>query len=318
MAEVEVICLANSPKLGGRCVAGFCSEIGFVRLVADERGAALSRQATILDTGVELQPLISFWVELERHAPLNYQPENWLFVPRSFDFADSWTSTDDLSFLLDLCDDSPVLLEDDSPSVPVAWTKANGFEQSLTLVHVQSPRFGSTKRADRNPRRFCEFTFNGQTHNLAVTDEQMKKRIQDANGNLETASEWILTISLGEPYKSHHYKLVASAIELPTIKRPEQIAAGLPLAVEQTLGVLVEPSIPRFLEGEWFYQGSPPLVCARCESDLQVFRRHYESNGKAYRYWAIVCPTCAVVDEFVAFDAETKKTLRQWSKSLER
>lgn len=318
MAEVEVICLANSPKLGGRCVAGFCSEIGFVRLVADERGAALSSQETILDTGVELHPLVSFWVELERHVPLNFQPENWLFVPGPFEFADAWAPTDDLGFLLDLCDDSPVLLEDDSPSVPRARTKANGFEQSLTLVHVQSPRFGSMKRTGKGPRWFCEFTFNGQTHNLAVTDEQMKKRIQDANGNLETASEWILTISLGEPFSGHHYKLVAAAIELPAIKRPVQVASGLPLAVEQTLGVLVQPTIPRFLEGEWNYQGSPPLVCAGCESDLQVFRRHYESNGKAYRYWAIICPSCAVVDELAAFDAETKKTLRKWSDSLER
>jgi len=317
MAKVEVICLANSPKPGGRCVAGYCSEIGFVRLVADERGAALSRQETKLDTGVELNPLVSFWVELGHHVPLNFQPENWLLVPGSFEFAGAWAPTDDLSFLLDLCDDSPVLLEDDSPSVPMSWTKVNGFEQSLTLVHVHSPRFGSMKRADRNPRWFCEFTFDGQTYNLAVTDEQVKERIQDANGNLETASEWIFTISLGEPYKGHHYKLVASAIELPATRRPEQIAAGLPLAAIQELGVLVEPTIPRFLEGEWLYQGSPPLVCANCESDLQVFRRHYESNGKAYRYWAIVCPSCAFVDELAAFDAETKMTLRKWSESLD-
>ena len=317
MAEVEVVCLANSPKPGGRCVAGFCSEIGFVRLVGDARGAALPNQAIILDTGVELQPLDSFWVELDQHVPLNYQPENWLFTPGPLKFAGAWSLTDDLRSLLDLCDESPPLLENDSPSVPVSWTKVNGFEQSLTLVHVQSPTFGSMPKTVGGSRWFCEFTIDGLLHNLAVTDEQMKKKIQGARGNLETSSEWILTISLGEPYNGYHYKLVASAIELPLIKRPAQTAAGLPRAVEQTLGIIVASSIPRFLAGEWIHQGSPPLACAKCGSEMHVFRRNYDANGKTYRYWAIVCPSCAVADELGACDAVTKKTLRDWSDSLE-
>ncbi len=318
MAEVQFICLANSRKSGDRCVAGFTFEFGFVRLVGDASGAAISRKATLLDTGVELQPLDSFWVELDHHVPLNYQQENWLFSPGPFEYLNSWSNSEDLEFLVDLCEESPDLLEDGSRSVPVLWTKVHGFPQSISLVHVHSPKFGSEERLGRRPRYFCEFTCDGLTHNLAVTDEQMQERIESSAGDIQMTSEWLLTISLGEPYRGQHYKLVASAIELPSIPRGfPQAIGGLPQAVEQTLGINVAPSIPRFLEGDWFYQGSPPLVCAKCESGLEVFRRHYESSGKSYRYWAVVCPSCAFVDGLDAFDAATKKALRDWSASLD-
>lgn len=318
MAEIEVFCLANSPKSGGRCVAGFSFEHGFVRLVGDADGAAIDRHETLLDTGVELQPLDGFFVDLGQHVPLNFQLENWLFTPGPFESSEALSLTEDRSFLLDLCRESPVLLEDDSPSVPVASTKVNGFPESITLVHVQSPTFGREPRPGRNPRYFCEFTFGGVAHNLALTDEKIKRWIRSSEGDIDTSSEWLLTISLGEPYGGFHYKLVASAIELPPIQEQLlQPAEGLPEAVEQTLGIVVAPSIQRFLEGDWFYQGSPPLICGQCESDLEVFRRHYESSGKSYRYWAVICPSCAFVEGLDAFDAATKKALRDWSESLD-
>ncbi|WP_424891611.1 DEAD/DEAH box helicase [Streptomyces sp. XH2] len=50
--------------------------------------------------------------------------------------------------------------------------------------------------------------------------------------------------------------------------------------------------IPRFLEPGWSYQEQVPRTCPVCERALHSLRRPYESQGRVYRYVAVVCPSC--------------------------
>ncbi|MEV4502499.1 DEAD/DEAH box helicase [Streptomyces klenkii] len=50
--------------------------------------------------------------------------------------------------------------------------------------------------------------------------------------------------------------------------------------------------IARFLEPGWSYQEQVPRACPVCGRQLHSLRRPYESQGRVYRYVAVVCPSC--------------------------
>src|SRR6266542_853286 len=83
MSEVEVICLANSRKPGGRCVAGLqVSGAGWIRPLGDRDGGAVLVRETVLDDGSEAGVLDVIRVSLAYPKPDRYQPENWVLEPQ--------------------------------------------------------------------------------------------------------------------------------------------------------------------------------------------------------------------------------------------
>jgi hypothetical protein len=110
----------------------------------------------------------------------------------------------------------------------------------------------------------------------------------------------------------------------PPIRRPPAGEEPTPTAVflpaVDKLGFAPVAHSERFTAPGWEYEGTPPLPCPECGGRLHVWRKPYESGGKAYRYWAIVCDRERVVRDLKWFnDRETSltKVLRQWSKATE-
>jgi len=48
----------------------------------------------------------------------------------------------------------------------------------------------------------------------------------------------------------------------------------------------------RFFEFGWAYEERVERRCPVCEGELHALRRPYESQGRVYRYAALVCPGC--------------------------
>ena len=79
MAFVEVICLANSKKLGGWCIAGLRTDGGgWVRPVADTGHGQLYPGHMKLPDGSQPKTLDLLRIPLKEPRPLRSQPENWL------------------------------------------------------------------------------------------------------------------------------------------------------------------------------------------------------------------------------------------------
>jgi hypothetical protein len=87
MPLMDLICLANSNKMGGRCIAGLRTDgRGWVRPVASETDhGQLHLRHFKLDDGTEPKTLDVIRLDLARAAPAPGQPENWIIG------AASWT-----------------------------------------------------------------------------------------------------------------------------------------------------------------------------------------------------------------------------------
>ena len=87
---------------------------------------------------------------------------------------------------------------------------------------------------------------------------------------------------------------------------------------EKVLGVKVSTSVARFNEPGWWYQGETPIFCSKCSvgSFLHSIRKDYDSNGKTYKYWCLVCTSCKIATDLEGFESADKKILRSWDADL--
>ena len=79
MPKLELICLANSYKLGGRCVAGLMADgTGWVRPVGRLANGTLYPTDYHLDDLTEAGLLDVIEVGVAGPQPVAHQPENWV------------------------------------------------------------------------------------------------------------------------------------------------------------------------------------------------------------------------------------------------
>ncbi|MBX2893196.1 MAG: hypothetical protein KF734_19955 [Saprospiraceae bacterium] len=214
--KATFICLANSYKEGGRCVAGIECHNGiplwnehdkprWIRPVSadtphGEIDSRLSYKLKLLDV-----------VEMDVFDPVpeGHQVENVLFNPNSLKtkgvFPDQKLET--------LCDQyQPFLFGNASNSVSVE--EASELSESLTLIKVVDFRF-AIKPNFANPDKphvRLHFDFNKNQYNLPVTDPIFLREIQFDQNFLNNAPRLYLCLSLGILHEGLHYKLVAGII----------------------------------------------------------------------------------------------------------
>lgn len=84
----RIVCLANSRKLQGRCVAGVELTGGrareWVRPVGDREHQAVSEHERQYRDGSDPRLLDIIDVPLLEHRPKDYQRENWLLDPKKY------------------------------------------------------------------------------------------------------------------------------------------------------------------------------------------------------------------------------------------
>ncbi len=81
--RLQIICMANSRKLGGRCVAGLRLDGGgWIRPVAPTPEGTLYRSTCTLNGRTEVRPLDVIEVDVARPRPDPHQPENWVLTNR--------------------------------------------------------------------------------------------------------------------------------------------------------------------------------------------------------------------------------------------
>ena len=217
----RIVCLANSRKLNGRCIAGrewIDDRAGrWIRPVSDRENQEVSEYERQYEDGSDPRVLDIVDIPVRGPRPEDHQTENWLLDPRYY-----WARAGRLSW-----HDLPSLAED--PAGPL-WLDGhstyNGLndevprdlvgslDDSLKLIHVDQLRlkvfkpgeaFGNTKRRVQG-----HFSYAGGSYRLWVTDPMYERRyLAKQDGEYLIGESW-LTVSLGEPYKGACYKLIAT------------------------------------------------------------------------------------------------------------
>lgn len=209
-----IICLANSYKHGGRCIAGIDLDTGaWIRPVPNTPEQAITPNMRLIN-GNEPRILDIIDIPLENYGPDNgCQRENRLMLPGRWKKVGQVAARDVLRYCED---DSLVLHNHDNNVAPEFFTQIPKSQwQSLQLVHNSSVAFvrnpwGKWRVHLRDAARVCL--------DLKVTDPIVLERLRNAES---ISTDCILTVSLATPWKPKDsderklcYKMVAGVVEL--------------------------------------------------------------------------------------------------------
>ena len=221
----QIVCLANSRKMSGRCIAGreWSEEHGpgdWIRPVSARDGQEVSEYERQYEDGSDPRALDIVRVPIIEPKPSCWQPENWLLDPEFYWRKVGTYSRFDLSTLVDRIEplwvDGYSTYEGENDKVPLnAVPHVSGslrliYVERLTL-HVFSPgeAFGSAKR-----RVQAKFSHAGVNYALWVTDPIYEGEYLAKLDGVYEIHHCYLTVSLGEPYQNACYKLAAAIIEV--------------------------------------------------------------------------------------------------------
>ena len=219
----RIVCLANSRKLNGRCVAGIeiadGQRLGWIRPVSAREHQEVSEYERQYENGADPRVLDIVDVPLLRAQPHEFQQENRLLDPAQYWVKRGAAAWDDLSQLADplapLWIDGHHTYNGRNDKVPL--TQARTLRSSLRLIAVSGvmvdvftpgETFGNRKRRVQG-----HFRHHGVEYRLWITDPLYEREyLAKPNGHYEIG-ESFLTVSLGEPFNDACYKLIAAIVE---------------------------------------------------------------------------------------------------------
>ncbi len=220
----RMLCLANSRKLSGRCIAGIelgehGQPLGWIRPVSHRPSAEISEEERRYQDGTDVRVLDIVDIPVQRHQPCDYQQENWLIDPGYYWRRVTAHSSSGLRRFVH----RPAALWTPHFStyhgrhdrIPLAT--ALGLESSLRLIEVPAltlnvfapgANFGDAKRRVQGM-----FSHAGQNYRLWVTDPLIERSHLARDDGCYNFGPAFLTISLGEPHEDWVYKLIATVIK---------------------------------------------------------------------------------------------------------
>lgn len=214
-----ILCLANSFKHGGRCVAGICLEDGaWIRLRGKAPDGALCAGEYGLDDGTEPRLLDVIAVEVHCAIPSNSHPEDWQIAPVRWHRVERPASAAAMQKLT--LSTETTIFGDPCDRIAESQLNRRCLESSLMLVGSAGISWWIRGKGDARKYRAL-FKRNDITYDFAVTDPRWLEHLDllpigiypHADFVTRAQDTW-LTISLSEPFHGWHYKLVAGVIVL--------------------------------------------------------------------------------------------------------
>ena len=219
----EIVCLANSRKHSGRCIAG--KEVlpegygQWIRPVSVRQSAELSEEERRYENGVLPKVLDIIRIPMIGATPQLYQSENYVIDAECYWLKKGEITWPDVKQLVDkpvplwTNNDSTYYGHNDRVKVDIASKLKNSLmliePEGLTIkVATEGAEFGNSRRRVR-----ADFKHVGTHYNLLVTDPVAERALL-AKPNAEyKMKDTYLCISLGEAHTDGWcYKLVATVI----------------------------------------------------------------------------------------------------------
>lgn len=223
----RILCLANSKKMSGRCVAGrevLAKSPGpWIRPVSERASHEVSEDERQYDDGSDPRVLDIIDVPLIRHQPHACQTENWLLDPNYY-----WTRIRQVGWgeLRSYIESPPTLWTNgrstfNGSNDEILCPEADELPGSLYLIHVASLeiRVLAPGAAFNNPKRrvLADFWYRGVHYAFWVTDPVIERIYKARSDGTYQVGESCLCVSLGEPFRKgeeeFRYKLVAAVIQ---------------------------------------------------------------------------------------------------------
>jgi len=235
--ERRIICLANSKKFKGRCLAGKLYTHGriggWIRPVSNRADDSLNKieREVGKDTEPQLLDILEFGIK--KSVASGHQIENWLINSNRIMVRTGRVSPLDLLPAID----KPINLwhtgksskaygtNDLVPENRIADANCSLYLIKVDKLNVQviTNNFGYVSRQVRG-----EFTYIGETYNLVITDPKIDSQYKLNKDGQYEVNNVLLTISLAKTEyetksigSSGYYKLIAGVIILPEMKNPK-------------------------------------------------------------------------------------------------
>ena len=219
----RIVCLANSRKLSGRCIAGVelsgTQRLGWIRPVSAREHEEVSEHERQYEDGTDPRVLDVMDVPLIKPLPKAYQRENWLLEPDDYWKKSGRVSSSVLARLVDPVES--LWIDGDHTyngrNDRISLDRVAELTSSLRLIRVEMLTLSVFKPGEAfgNPKRRVQvrFVHHGTDYRLWVTDPAYERTyLLRPDGDYEIG-ESFLTLSLGEPHNGACYKLVAAIIE---------------------------------------------------------------------------------------------------------
>lgn len=219
----RIVCLANSRKHSGRCIAGkevLSATYGaWIRPVSARESAEVSEEERRYENGSSPHVLDVIEIPMISAAPHLYQLENFVIDATRY-----WTKQGELAWVdLKPLLDKPASLWTNGDSTyrgsndRVKLEVAAKHNYSLVLIQPETLTIHVvTEGADfSNPRRRVRagFRYQGVNYGLIVTDPAAERAFLAKNDGAYPLTDAYLCISLGEVHTDGYcYKLVATVI----------------------------------------------------------------------------------------------------------
>ena len=218
-----ILCLANSRKTSGRCVAGIewiDNSIGrWVRPVSNNSSREISEEDRRYEDGKKAAVGDIVQIEILRHVPRGCHVEDYLIddqyywkkvgavdwdtVKRSVENKGLplWKGTESTYHGI-----NDKLSEDNAASLSSSLVLIRPERVELS-VRLESLYGGGNKKVVR-----AKFEMGGCNYLLKVTDPIIEEKYLGLNSEDYRLSNAILCVSLGEPYKGYVFLLVAAVL----------------------------------------------------------------------------------------------------------
>ena len=211
----RIVCLANSRKMTGRCIAGRelvpGSEEGWIQPVSEREYQEVPEDKLRYEDGSDPQVLDIIDIPVRGPQPDGHQTENWLLDPEH-----NWKKVGvhapfDLPDLADPVE--PLWVDGYSTQIGnndrIPIEAIGEATSSLRLIRVEEV----VLKVHASRRVQGQFVHADQDYAFWVTDPIYEGQYRSKPDGTYPIGECHLTISLGEPYKGFIYKLIAAIIE---------------------------------------------------------------------------------------------------------
>jgi len=221
MPVFEIIVLANSRKLYGRCIAGLRTDgRGWIRPVGESQDGTLFLSDYTLNDGSEARVLDVIRIEFKKPRPEIYQPENWVVSNTHWKLVERPASFEHQRIFHSFIIQGPELFGGQSDRICAEVLSEAPAKSSLALVIPDKIEWTVTKNIRGKRQIRALFDLRGVSYNLGITDPVLEQYLRkhpfgdysiDSIG-LKKNDRLLLTISLGEPFQGDCYKLVTSVL----------------------------------------------------------------------------------------------------------
>lgn len=222
MHTATFVCLANSRKNSGRCLAGKAFVNGsyskWIRPVTEHSHEELHTHEHCLQTGEDSSILDILEIRLLEPKKKQHQQENWLMdvsVPLkkqgTLSLEEAYRIIDTPSNLWGIGSSTKSGLNNSVPE-----SKIQEFSTSLYLIEVKNFNLQIIEESFTYTRKVMvgNFSYNGIDYKLKITDPEFEHKFIDRPLGDYVIERTLLTISLGGNFNGSYYKLIAGIIPI--------------------------------------------------------------------------------------------------------